>query len=532
MECDDKSTFQRALKEAGGKLVVVDFHATWCGPCKAIAPLYKQLSEKYAKTCVFLKVDVDKNQEVAQESGVKAMPSFGFFHNGQLLELLQGGQGLEEKIASLSQKHSKPAAPSGFATPGYSMLGGPKSAAAQPQAAAQSQGPAQSQASLARRNPWADPLFAPRSTGTLTPAEKLEREKKAQATAKKPSSSSSSINLPSSSSSSSTPSVSTSPTNPTPEAAAATVAILMAAALQAQTRTSTNTTTNTTTSTSSTATETPTDAADAASSTTFHTAESIDSQPVQASEVEAKKEEKNSPQVDVSLLKQLMEFGFSEIRGTRALAGTENRSLDSALTWLQTHEQDVDIDLPLDVAPLAVSQPTTQRAAVAAAASARNAQPLMDDDAELDPEMAAIVAAKRGRPVEGDSMPEGVTEQERKKICEMTSEEKQQWLADRRKLVREKQSQKALDLEKDSHKSRIEIGKAQSKAKEAQEARAAEMAAAAIAKKKREEAASKAHRKEILAKIEADKERRRKEQAETLARVAAEKAAKEKPKTG
>lgn len=244
-----------------------------------------------------------------------------------------------------------------------------------------------------------------------------------------------------------------------------------------------------------------------------------------------------TPQVDQNLLNQLKEFGFSEIRGTRALAGTENKSLDSALTWLQAHDQDFDIDLPFDVAPLVSATPSVPPPSAGSAArsnllpAARQAAPLLDDDAELDPEMAAIVAAARGKGTGAESaMSAAGTEAERKKISDMTSEEKQQWLADRRKLVRDKQTQQALEKEKDTHKSRIEMGKAQSKATEAAEARAAELAAAAIAKKKRDEAASKAHKKEILAKIAADKERRRKEQAEALAQIAAAKEAKEKPK--
>ncbi|TEA36695.1 hypothetical protein DBR06_SOUSAS310103, partial [Sousa chinensis] len=74
--------FQEALNSAGEKLVVVDFSATWCGPCKMIKPFFHSLSEKYSNV-VFLEVDVDDCQDVASECEVKCMPTFQFFKKGQ-----------------------------------------------------------------------------------------------------------------------------------------------------------------------------------------------------------------------------------------------------------------------------------------------------------------------------------------------------------------------------------------------------------------------------------------------------------------
>merc|ERR1712154_391296 len=70
----DDAQFQAELSSAGSKLVVVDFTASWCGPCKRIAPFYDELSAKYSKA-VFLKVDVDQCQETAAGQGVTAMPT-------------------------------------------------------------------------------------------------------------------------------------------------------------------------------------------------------------------------------------------------------------------------------------------------------------------------------------------------------------------------------------------------------------------------------------------------------------------------
>jgi thiol-disulfide isomerase/thioredoxin len=56
-----KEEFDAALKDAGSKLVVVDFTASWCGPCQQIAPVFKALAQEF-KDVVFLKVDVDENK--------------------------------------------------------------------------------------------------------------------------------------------------------------------------------------------------------------------------------------------------------------------------------------------------------------------------------------------------------------------------------------------------------------------------------------------------------------------------------------
>ncbi|KAL4216514.1 Thioredoxin-like protein 1 [Mactra antiquata] len=91
--------FDPELTNAGTKLVVVDFHATWCGPCRNIASTYEQYSQKYPKA-VFLKVDVDTCPETAQSQGVTAMPTFIFYRNKVKIDSQRGADpvGLEEKI--------------------------------------------------------------------------------------------------------------------------------------------------------------------------------------------------------------------------------------------------------------------------------------------------------------------------------------------------------------------------------------------------------------------------------------------------
>ncbi|KAK4033507.1 thioredoxin-like protein [Parachaetomium inaequale] len=73
-------------------IVIADFYADWCGPCKMIAPTFESLATKYAKPnrIAFCKVDVDIQGEVAQQYGVRAMPTFLVLRNGSVIDTIQG----------------------------------------------------------------------------------------------------------------------------------------------------------------------------------------------------------------------------------------------------------------------------------------------------------------------------------------------------------------------------------------------------------------------------------------------------------
>jgi len=80
------------------KVTVIDFHATWCGPCKQIAPFVEKLSKEFNQNN-FLKVDVDEVSEVAAEVGVRAMPTFMVFRKGEKVAEVVGANPAALKAA-------------------------------------------------------------------------------------------------------------------------------------------------------------------------------------------------------------------------------------------------------------------------------------------------------------------------------------------------------------------------------------------------------------------------------------------------
>ena len=102
-QCDSLAALKEELNAAGDKLVVVDFFATWCPPCKMIAPKLEEMSQSMANV-VFLKVDVDQNDEASQHYGIEAMPTFLYFKSGKKVDTLTGAN--ESKLKALVDKHS------------------------------------------------------------------------------------------------------------------------------------------------------------------------------------------------------------------------------------------------------------------------------------------------------------------------------------------------------------------------------------------------------------------------------------------
>ena len=82
-------TFKEKVTEAKGT-VLVDFFATWCGPCKMIAPAVEQLAEEYAGKAAVYKLDVDETQDIAMQYGIMSIPTLVFFKDGQEAERIRG----------------------------------------------------------------------------------------------------------------------------------------------------------------------------------------------------------------------------------------------------------------------------------------------------------------------------------------------------------------------------------------------------------------------------------------------------------
>lgn len=86
------------------KPVLVDFFATWCGPCKMLSPVLKEVKDNLGERISIIKIDVDKNQELATKYQVRGVPTMMLFKNGKQLWRQSGVLSKEDIIKTITDK--------------------------------------------------------------------------------------------------------------------------------------------------------------------------------------------------------------------------------------------------------------------------------------------------------------------------------------------------------------------------------------------------------------------------------------------
>lgn len=87
----------------GEQLTLVDFFATWCGPCKMMHPILEQLKEKMGDDIRILKVDVDKNEALSMQYRIQSVPTLMLFKKGEMLWRQSGAMSLNDLMHKISQ---------------------------------------------------------------------------------------------------------------------------------------------------------------------------------------------------------------------------------------------------------------------------------------------------------------------------------------------------------------------------------------------------------------------------------------------
>ncbi|KAJ3324134.1 Cytoplasmic thioredoxin isoenzyme 2 [Boothiomyces sp. JEL0866] len=96
LEITSAPQFETILKE--NTLVICDFHAAWCGPCKMISPKFKKFAETYTKM-KFISLDVDEVPEVAEQAEISSMPTFHIYKDAKMVEEIIGADPVKLEAA-------------------------------------------------------------------------------------------------------------------------------------------------------------------------------------------------------------------------------------------------------------------------------------------------------------------------------------------------------------------------------------------------------------------------------------------------
>ncbi len=94
-----KGNFNKLIN--GEKPVLIDFHAEWCGPCKMLAPVIKEVAKEVAGKVRVIKIDIDKNQALAQRYQVRGVPTLALFKDGEVIWRESGVKTKHQIITSI-----------------------------------------------------------------------------------------------------------------------------------------------------------------------------------------------------------------------------------------------------------------------------------------------------------------------------------------------------------------------------------------------------------------------------------------------
>lgn len=103
-----KGNFKPTIRT--NKVVVMDFYADWCGPCKAFNPTLERLSKEYAGKAIVGKINIDKSEKIANKYNIKSIPTVLYFKDGKLIAKEQGAQSFHKLSKNVNSLLDTPVA--------------------------------------------------------------------------------------------------------------------------------------------------------------------------------------------------------------------------------------------------------------------------------------------------------------------------------------------------------------------------------------------------------------------------------------
>ena len=101
----NEDNFEKEVSSAEGGPILVDFWATWCGPCRMVAPVLEKLAVELKGKARIGKLDVDQNPSIAARFGIQSIPTLLVFKNGKIVDQIVGAQS-KEVISAMINRHA------------------------------------------------------------------------------------------------------------------------------------------------------------------------------------------------------------------------------------------------------------------------------------------------------------------------------------------------------------------------------------------------------------------------------------------